>query len=103
MVIATELIHGLPKKELVEKIRFHHRQGEVAERALGFYLLEMQESGVYRPLRDAAAWAEIHLDFQRADRLILLARRLEDLPEIDAAFAAGEVPWTKVREIARVA
>jgi Holliday junction DNA helicase RuvB len=98
-----ELVRGLPKKELIERIHFHHRQGEVAERALGFYLLQMQEGGTYRPLRDAAAWAAAHLGCHRADKLILAARRLEELLEIDAAFAAGKVPWTKVREIARVA
>jgi len=44
-----------------------------------------------------------HLDkVKRPDRLILLARRLE-LPEIEAAFHSGEVPWTKIREIARIA
>jgi Holliday junction DNA helicase RuvB len=98
-----ELVRGLPKKELIERIHFHHRQGEVAERALGFYLFQMQEGGTYRPLRDAAAWAAAHLGCQRADKLILTARRLEELLEIDTAFAAGKVPWTKVREIARVA
>jgi hypothetical protein len=103
MKAAVELVRGLPRKELIERIYFHHHQGEVAERALAFYLLQMQEGGTYRPLRDAAAWAAAHLGCQRADKLILTARRLEELLEIDAAFAAGKVPWTKVREIARVA
>src|SRR6266540_3382520 len=99
----VELFHGLPQKELVERIHFYRRQGEVAERALGFYLLDMQERGAYRPEAGAAQWAWKHLDYKRADKLILLAKRLEELPEIDAAFSRGEVPWTKVREIARVA
>ncbi len=57
----TALVHGLPRKELVERIWFHHRQGEVSERALGFYLLEMQEQGTYRPEPDASAWAFLSL------------------------------------------
>jgi hypothetical protein len=103
MKVTIELVHGLPEKELIERIHFHHRQGEVSDRALAFYLLEMQKSGIHRPLKDAAEWAWTHLRRSRADKLVLLARYLEELPEIDAAFAAGEVPWTKVREIARVA
>jgi hypothetical protein len=63
----------------------------------------MQEGGTYKPLRDAAEWAAVHLDRGRADKLILVARRLEELPEINAALSDGEVHWSKVREIARVA
>src|SRR5262245_17998777 len=99
----TELIYGLPQKELLEKIHFHHRQGEVADRALGFYLLDMERRGGFEPFSNASLWAEKHLGFERADKLILLSKRLEDLPEIEAAFDRGEVPWTKIREIARVA
>ena len=45
-----------------------------------------------------------HLDkVKRPDKLILLAKRLEKLPRVDAAFNSGEVPWTKIREIARIA
>jgi hypothetical protein len=36
MKCKQELIPGLPRRELIEKICFYHRQGEVAERALGF-------------------------------------------------------------------
>ena len=48
-----ELVYGLPQKELIERIYFHHRQGEVAERALGFYLLEMQRRQAFLPFPDA--------------------------------------------------
>jgi hypothetical protein len=49
---------------------------------------------MFRPLGDAAEWARKHLPEQkRPDRLILLARRLEQLPAIEAAFHSGEVPW----------
>ena len=76
----------------------------MAERALAFYLLEMQRQGTYGPgYKSAAHWAERNLDLKRADKLILLAKRLEKLPEIQKAFNSGEVGWTKIREIARVA
>jgi hypothetical protein len=38
-------------------IHFYHRQGQIAERALGFYLLELEKAKHYRPLEDAAEWA----------------------------------------------
>ena len=103
MTTTIELVRGLPQKELLEQIHFHHRRGEISERALGFYLLDMEERRAFLPEKDAAAWAWKHLGFRRADKLILLSKRLRELPEIDAAFSRGEVPWTKVREIARVA
>src|SRR5262245_5968928 len=104
MKITIDLIPGLPKKELVEKIHYYHRQGQIAERALGFYLFDLQKSKQYRPSEDAAAWAVKHLDkVQRPDKLILLAKRLEELTDIEAAFHSGEIPWTKIREIARIA
>jgi hypothetical protein len=106
MKVPMVLIAGLPKKELVERIHFHQRQGEVSDRALGFYLLDMDKRKMYRPYQNAAEWARNHLpqpQRERPDKLILLARRLEKLPAIEAAFNSGEVPWTKIREIARIA
>ena len=103
MKTTVELLPGLPKKELVERIYFYQRQGEVADRALGFYLLDMQRRKEYRPFKDACQWARKHLGgCHRVDKLMLLAKHLEDLPQIEAAFDGGEVPWTKIREIARI-
>ena len=80
MKVPTLLVAGLPKKELVERIHFHQRQGEVAERALGFYLHDMDKRKMFRPCEDAAEWARKHLPQQkRPDKLILFARRLEKL------------------------
>jgi holliday junction DNA helicase RuvB len=104
MKITIDLIHGLPKKELLERIHFHNRQGEISDRALGFYLLELEKTKQFRPFKNAAEWARKHLPgLRRPDKLILLARGLEKLPEIESAFHQGEVPWTKIREIARIA
>src|SRR5512139_1520856 len=104
MKINMQLVPGLPRRELIEKIHFHHRQGEVAERALGFYLLDMErrrEQGAGFPR--AAHWAKKKLGMKRADKLILATRRLEKLPAISGAFSRGEIAWTKVREMTRVA
>src|SRR5262245_58669380 len=104
MQIKLELIPGLPKKELVERIHFHQRQGEISDRALGFYLHDMDKRKMYEPYENAAEWARKHLPQEkRPDKLILFAKRLEKLPAIEAAFHSGEIPWTKTREIARIA
>ena len=92
MKITITLIPGLPKKELVERIHFHQRQGDIAERALGFYLLDLEkrcsfpplsprgDGPLCRPFEDGSTWARKHLpDLRRPDKLILLARRLEKL------------------------
>jgi len=44
-----------------------------------------------------------HLAPRKTRELLRIARALEDLPQIDAAFAEGEVLWSAVREISRVA
>ena len=43
------------------------------------------------------------LNPRKAQYLVFIADRLEKLPIIAAAFDAGELPWTKAREIVRVA
>src|SRR5262245_59558137 len=104
MLTTFTLVYGLPQKELVERLYFHRRQGEVSERALGFYLLDMERRSAYQPEIDAAAWARKHLDgCPNPRKLIQLAERLEELPLLAKAFSKGEVPWTKVREVARIA
>ena len=90
---ALELVAGLPRKELLATIRSHHRQGELAERALGFYLLDMERRKAFRPGHASAGeWARRNLDLRRADKLILLAKRLEELPRIRKAFDEGDAP-----------
>jgi len=104
MKTTIELVYGLPQKELVERLHFHQRQNEVSERALGFYLLDMQKRNAFQPEKDAAAWAKKHLSpCGNPQKLIHLARCLEELPRMAEAFAEGEIPWTKIREVARVA
>src|SRR5688572_27194098 len=104
MKITLDLTAGLPRMELIQRIHYHQRQGEISDRALGFYLLDMERRNMHRPLESASVWARKHLPGQKPwDKLILLAKRLEKLPMIRAAFDSGEVPWTRIREIARIA
>src|SRR5262245_66210751 len=104
MRTTLSLDYGLPQKELIERLHFHRRQGEVSERALGFYLLDMERRNAFQPERDAPTWARKHLPgCPDPRRLIHLAAHLEELPLMAEAFSKGEVPWTKIREVARIA
>ena len=95
MKTTIELVYGLPQKELVEKLHFHQRQTEVSDRALGFYLLDMQRRNAFQPEKDATSWAHKHLPGCRhPQKLMHLAECLEELPRMAEAFAEGEIPWT---------
>src|SRR6185436_13411427 len=61
MQIKLELIAGLPKKEIVERLHYHQRQGEVSDRAVGFYLLDMEKRKLFRPIESVTVWAQKHL------------------------------------------
>jgi hypothetical protein len=45
----------------------------------------------------------LHLNPGKAYDLLRIGRSLGDLPRLDATFAAGDMEWTKAREIVRVA
>lgn len=81
-----------------------HRQ---SEHQLATLLAELDEASLYRPLGYVSlaeyAGKVLDLSSRQARELARLGRRLPALPELDAAMAAGELDWTKAREIARVA
>jgi hypothetical protein len=70
-------------------------------------LLAMKRGGWYRRLGFASiagyAFDAASFSKRKTVELIELAERAEKLPKIAAAFAAGDVQWTKLRTIARVA
>jgi Holliday junction DNA helicase RuvB len=102
-----KLIPGLPTKKLIKTIRYHHRHGEASRRALAFYLLDMEQRGEHKSVRCSStvqfAVDNLDLDPSEARGLLRVARSLEDLPEIDRAFAQGQISWSKLRELTRVA
>ena len=70
-------------------------------------LLEMKQRGLFRYLGysrflDYAA-EELDLTPAKAKDLVELAAKLADLPRVRDAFESGDVPWTKARQVARVA
>lgn len=101
------LVPGLSGEELVRRLAVVARGGEVCHRALAFYLHDMASRGMHHELGFATAvdFARHRLGMSkgRARDLLLTGRKLAELPRLDAAFAAGEVSWSKVRRVARVA
>ncbi len=100
-------IKGLAEKQLIARIRKFDRMSALGERGLGFYLLDFKVRGLCRKHGFASAiqFAGIKLQMarKRVRELLRMARALEDLPLIDAAFAKGEISWSAVRELTRVA
>jgi hypothetical protein len=78
-----------------------------AEHALAVLLAEMADDGHLRALGYASlpeyARAVLDLPPSVASELARAGRKLRRLPVLEAAFAAGELAWSKVREIVRVA
>src|SRR5688572_11270937 len=105
--VSIALVAGLPVEELARRLAVALRTGEACQRALAFYLHEMEA----RRLSQALGFpSTVHFAVNRlglckgtARDLLRAGRRLEELGELDAAFARGELCWSKVRCIARVA
>jgi len=102
-----KLIKGLAEKQLIARIREFDRMSALGERGLGFYLLDFDVRGLCRKHGFAStiqfACVKLQMTRKRACESMRMARALEDLPLIDGAFAKGEISWSAVRELTRVA
>ncbi len=78
-----------------------------AEHRLATLLLEMSEQRLYKELGhpSMASYARTCLEFGafKLKALMKLAREAPALPALEAAFASGELPWTKARLLLQVA
>ena len=103
----VDLVRGLPLRKLTHKLQYYVRLGDASRRAVAFFLVEMHRRKQYQVLGYSSAvhYAVKALDLtkRQARELLRVGMRLEELPEIDRAFSHGEISWTKVREITRVA
>ncbi len=101
------LIKGLAEKVLIARIRKFDRLSALGERAFGFYLLDFEVRGLCRKHGFAStiqfACVRLQMVRKRVCELLRMARTLEELPLIDAAFSKGEISWSAVRELTRVA
>ncbi|MBN1422848.1 MAG: Holliday junction branch migration DNA helicase RuvB [Planctomycetes bacterium] len=98
---------GLPEKEVFLRYDYYMRVSEVTRRFAIFYLLDIDRRKLYQSrgftctARFAAAMVGIPEKEARED--IRIGRALGRLPLIENAFARGEICWSKVRELTRVA
>lgn len=105
--LEVALVPGLSADEIARRLAVAARAGEACHRALAFYLRELEVRRAHQQFGYASAveFARQRLQMSqgRARDLLLVGRKLETLPNLDAAFARGELSWSKVRRIARVA
>ena len=77
------------------------------ESALCFYLQEVEERGLYIDYGHACTVDYVReclgLEDRKTRTLLHLARRFKELPKMKESFSRGEIPYTKAREVVKVA
>ena len=105
MAIALE--SDLPAMEVDRRLVALAGVHRKVEAALSYYLREVEDRRLYLQFGHASAvdYARERLGFEdrKTWSLLFVAERCKTLPQIDLAFRKGELPWTKVREIVKVA
>jgi RuvB-like AAA lid domain-containing protein/HNH endonuclease len=100
------LEEGLPFPEVERRIALAHADAGLRQRALAFYLHEVNVRGLHQlaGCRTTAQYAAVRFGISRREArdLVAIGGFLRAHPRIDAAFAAGQLCWSKVRELARV-
>lgn len=78
-----------------------------AEHDLAVLLCRLHASGLYaeRAHSSVVQYAEVELDLtpRHTLELVAIGRKLPKLPALAAAFASGQLGWTKARELIKVA
>ena len=93
-------------QDIHERVGVAVRTQRASMHTLAQLLLELDRDELYRSLgyttlRDYA-WSEHELGARQVRELLNIARRLDQLPALDAAMASREVPWTKARTMLSV-
>ncbi len=95
------------REELDLRLKALVRKARSAEAEVARALWEMKRRGLFRFLGYPRIqdYAEVELDMSggKAKELCDLFSKLNRLPRIKEVFEGGELPWTKCRQIARVA
>ena len=101
------LEEGLPLEEVEKRIGVAYAGGGLRHRVVAFYLREIELRGLHQlaGFRSVSAYAAARFGMSQREARDLLAvgRALVELPVIDDAFAHGQVCWSKVRELVKVA
>ena len=98
---------SLDAAEVDRRLRRALRELQQAERNAVLWFAEVMKRKLFRDLGFSSIYhyATEALGFSRprTAQFIRLCECLEDLPVLKGSIAAGDVPWTKAREIAKVA
>ena len=90
-----------------ERIARGRRAGDIGHRTVAFYLAECADRGLHQALGHPSVVpyaVKRHGIPRRCVRdLVAAGRALRDLAKIDAAFIRGDLVWSKVRAIVKVA
>jgi hypothetical protein len=101
------LVEGLPKEEVHRRALAARRIHARAQRAISFWLLEIDKRRLYREFGCSSVfqYAELHLELapHTIAEYLRTAREMERLPLLAEACARGEISCAKLREISRVA
>lgn len=105
--LKIQLTPGLRSDEMERRLLLAWRAGEVCNRALSFYLADMDERRLHlelgHPTTVTFAVKRLGLSKRRARDLLAAGRKLARLPKLDHALSVGELTWSKVRLVARIA
>jgi len=98
---------GLPVDQIESRLLEAAKRHHLEERNIAYWLHEIDERGLHKE-RGFSSIGDYSMELvgikpRKAQYLVFIAGRLEALPGIREAFEAGELPWTKAREIVSVA
>ena len=106
ILTGVELIQGLGSKEVLQCLLLGTRLREAGFRILAFYLAEMVVRGLHSALGYSStahfALTRLGLDRRRCSELVVIGKKLLELPLVDAAFLEGSLAWSKVVELVRI-
>ncbi len=98
---------GLPVDQIESRLFEAAARHHLEERNIAYWLHEIDERGLHKERGFSSigdyAMELVGIKPRKAQYLVFIASRLEALPGIREAFDAGELPWTKAREIVSVA
>ena len=101
------LERNLSPEQVDARLRQAHRARRSAERALAFYLKEVNDRRLFQTFGFASirhyAREAADLTGRQTRELLRVAEALETLPLLAGAYATGSLPWSSIREICRVA
>jgi hypothetical protein len=102
-----DFVRGLPVEALHQQLTSGNTMSTLGRRKVALGLADMQARGVFAMSGHGSAVhyarGRLHMSKRRAEEMLHIGRRLEELPEVDAALFAGELGWSKLRMILRVA